>query len=161
MAKSFKILGADEYVSLYSPGKIWLVNGMGTKTSMQKRRAIYEYFISQGYEFLTIVHPRASVSASAQLEPGAQIMAGTVLQPGVRVGTNVIINTRACVDHDCRIAGHCHVAHESVLCGGVRLEENVHVGAGACIVERIRIGANSFVAAGAVATFMGVPARPK
>ncbi len=94
-------------------------------------------------------------------------MAGAVLQTGCRMGENVIINTRASVDHDCIIACHTHVSPGAVLCGNVQVGQGSHIGAGATVIQGVRIACNGMVAAGAVVirdipegvTVAGVPAK--
>ena len=46
-------------------------------------------------------------------------MAGVVIQSGSVIGDNVIVNTNASVDHDCRIGQHVHLAPGVVVCGNV------------------------------------------
>ena len=77
-------------------------------------------------------------------------MAGAIIQPGARIGRNVLVNTRAVVEHDCQIGDHCHIAPGAVLCGGVSVGEGAHVGAGAIVLGGVKLGAGSVVAAGAV-----------
>jgi acetyltransferase-like isoleucine patch superfamily enzyme len=101
------------------------------------------------------------------LGDGAQIMAGAILQTGVRVGRNVIVNTRAVIDHDSCLADHVHVATGAILAGGVKVGEASHIGAGATVIQEITIGRAVLVAAGAVvvsdvaddASVAGIPAR--
>ena len=64
------------------------------------------------------------------------------------IGDNVIVNTNASVDHDCRIGQHVHLAPGVVVCGNVCVEELGHVGAGAKILQSVRVGAHALVSAG-------------
>ena len=75
-------------------------------------------------------------------------MAGAILQSGSVIGDNVIVNTNASVDHDCRIGQHVHLAPGVVVCGNVCVEELGHVGAGAKILQSVRVGAHALVSAG-------------
>jgi UDP-perosamine 4-acetyltransferase len=162
-----QILGGDEYVLTLEPRGTLLVNGVGSVNLPDVRRAVFERFKAAGFTFATVVHPRATVSAQAILEEGAQVMAGAVVQTNAVIGANTIVNTGAVIDHDCRIGAHCHVAPGCSLSGTVSVGESSHVGTGAVIVQGVTLGERCLVAAGAVVTqswgagvkLMGVPAR--
>jgi UDP-perosamine 4-acetyltransferase len=64
------------------------------------------------------------------------------------IGDNVIVNTNASVDHNCRIGQHVHLAPGVVVCGNACIQELVHIGTGAKILQSIRVGAHALVGAG-------------
>lgn len=125
-----------------------LVNGVGSVGNPEIRREIFKRFKSAGYSFLTVIHPSAIVARDVSFGEGVQIMAGAVIQTSAVLGNNVIINTRASVDHDCRIEDHVHVAPGAVLSGNVTVGDSAHIGTGACIVQGIHILAGTLVKAG-------------
>jgi len=161
------VLGGEDVLQRYTPGDVRLVNAVGSVQSMQARKAVYDHFRSQGYEFASVLHPCAVISEYAVLQPGVQILAGAVVGPGAVIGENSIINTNACVDHDCRIGAHVHIAPGATLSGGVSVGDATHVGVGACVIQGVQIGRKSLVAAGAAVVHdvpaggrvQGVPAR--
>ncbi|CAI8952787.1 acetyltransferase [Methylocaldum szegediense] len=170
LALHARYLGDDGTVLLHDPQRVALINGIGSTASTQARRAIYQRFTAQGYEFAELVHPGALVSRLDTLfGMGVQVLAGAVIGPAVRFGDNVLINSRALVEHDCEVGAHCHVASGAVLCGGVRLGQGVHVGAGATIIQGVTVGDGAIIAAGsavikdvpATTLVAGVPARIK
>jgi sugar O-acyltransferase (sialic acid O-acetyltransferase NeuD family) len=166
---NLSVLGDDAVLRRYSPGAVQLANGIGSTRSTARRRDVFVRFTSEGWSFVTVVHPKAVVSEWARLEAGAQVMAGAVVQPGAVIGVNAIVNTAAVVDHDCVIEAHCHIAPGATLSGGVHVGEMSHVGTGATIIEGRRLGAGTLVGAGAVVvrdsrageTLMGVPATAR
>jgi UDP-perosamine 4-acetyltransferase len=159
-------LGDDSAAFAHSPEQVRLVNGVGSINSAIRRRKIYERFAERGYAFETVIHPSAIVSLEVEVDEGVQIMAGAVVQPGTRLGMNAIINTGACVDHDCLIEAHVHIAPGATLSGDVRIGRGSHVGTGATIIQGIKVGSGCVVGAGAVVirdvpdgvTVAGVPA---
>lgn len=163
----YPVLGDDEVLSLHAPDSIELVNAIGSVDSMRLRKTVYEKLRSLGYEFSTVLHPRATLSRHATAATGAQLMAGAVVQAGARLGEDVIVNTGATVDHDCVIGAHAHIAPGVTLSGNVHVGDETHVGAGAIVIQGVRIGARCTVAAGAVvlndvregASVKGLPAR--
>ena len=144
------VLGGDEAIDRYSPENVMLVNAKGSTSSMAARNAIYRHFKAKGFRFATVIHPSAVISASATLSEGAQVMAGCVVQYGAVVGPDCIINTRASIDHDCRIGETVHIAPGATISGAVSVGDCTHVGAGATVIQGITIGRNSLIAAGVV-----------
>lgn len=144
------VLGNDDIIPSHKKEEILLVNGLGSVSRGYNRQALFEHFKNQGYEFSSVVHPSAIIASDVVLSEGTQVMAGVVIQASSRIGKNVLINTRASVDHDCIIGDHCHIAPGAVLSGGIIIGAGVHVGAGATIIQGIKIGQNALIAAGAV-----------
>lgn len=161
------IIGDDEIVCGFHPTQVKLINGLGSIGLPAKRQQIFERFKGLGYSFATVVHPSAVVATGVDLGEGAQIMAGAVIQPGSRIGCNVIINTRASVDHDCMIGDHTHIAPGVTLSGGVKIGAGCHLGTSATVIQGVCIGEESLIGAGSLVlkdvarsvTVFGAPAR--
>lgn len=159
----------DELPAAYPPEEVELVNGLGSVGDTSARRSIYQRMKGLGYNFASVIHPKAIVAQDVQLAEGVQVMAAAVIQPGSKIGVNAIINTAAVVDHDCVIGDHAHLAGGVTLSGGVHVGEGVHVGTGASVIQNVNIGAGATVGAGALVvrdvplavTVIGVPAREK
>ena len=165
--QGIKCLGGDDVIAKYESHEIRLANGLGSTASTEQRASLYDRFASRGYEFPPVIHPSAVVSRSVQIGSGSQVMAGAILQPNGRVGENVLINTKATVDHDCVIESDVHLAPGVTVSGRVVIERGAHVGTGATIVQGRRIGVQSIVGAGALVlrdvmpgtTVVGLPAK--
>lgn len=163
------ILGGDDVLSQYKREEIVLVNGLGSTGNPRARSELFNRYTKLGYQFINVIHPSAIVEKDVSFGAGLQIMAGTILQPGSRFEQNVIINTRATIDHDCHVGAHAHIAPGAILCGNVSIGENTHIGAGACVIQNIKIGANCLIGAGSVVIYdipdntkvTGVPAKGK
>jgi UDP-perosamine 4-acetyltransferase len=77
-------------------------------------------------------------------------MPRAVINCHTSVGDNVLVNTGAVVEHDCRIDSHVHIAPGVTLGGGVSVASGCHVELGASVIQSVRLGVDSIVAAGAV-----------
>ena len=141
-------LGDDSVVERYSSGEVRLVNGIGSISQPYLREKLFKKFKKLGYEFFNVIHPSAVIAADVSLGEGVQVMAGAVIQSGRVIGDNVIVNTNASVDHNCRIGQHVHLAPGVVVCGNACIQELVHIGTGAKILQSIRVGAHALVGAG-------------
>jgi sugar O-acyltransferase (sialic acid O-acetyltransferase NeuD family) len=144
------IIGNDDKVLEYAPDSIELVNGIGSTSSTEKRKAVYMKFKNDGYLFAAVVHPSATIMTDVQLGEGAQVMAGALVQTGCVIGDNAIINTGAIIDHDCLIGAHAHIAPGAVLSGEVQVGAMTHIGTAATIIQGIKIGSEAIIGAGAV-----------
>lgn len=122
------------------------------------RMIIQERFRRGGLRLEPLVHPQASVSATATLGAGTQVLAQATVAADAALGEACILNHRAIVDHECKLGDGVHVAPGATLCGLVRVLDNVFVGAGAVVLPRLTIGENAIVGAGAVVT-RDVPAN--
>lgn len=115
----------------------------------------------------SVIHPRASVSAHARVEPGCFVAAQAVVASLAVLGESVIVNHGAVVDHDVEVGGYSHVAPLVALGGGVRIGRGVLLGSGASVLPGKRVGDGVVIGSGAVVVddltepgvYAGVPAR--
>jgi UDP-perosamine 4-acetyltransferase len=170
LAPGIAWLGDDAALTGHDPATVELVNGIGSVGTTGRRRQVFVHWTGKAYRFADLRHPTAVVSGLAvELGHGSQLLAGSLVAPGVRLGDNVLINSRAVVEHDCRVGDHCHVASGAIVCGGCDIGAGVHIGAGATLIQGITIGNGAIIAAGSVVTtnvepltlIAGVPGRPK
>lgn len=144
------VLGGDEWLNQAIPDDILLVNGIGATPYSRLRSLFFDTWKQRGFHFVSVQHPSAVVGRETILSEGSQIMAGSILQCRVSIGSNVVINTRASVDHDCKIGMHSFIGPGVTLCGAVRIGDNAFLGAGAIVLPGISVGDNAIVGAGAV-----------
>ena len=120
--------------------------------AMSLRKKIFEFFVSQGWESVNIVHPNAVVSKDAKLGLGILIEAGCLITPSPFIGNNVVVNTGSQVNHDNVIEDHVYIASGVVLSGGVTIGENTLLDDGVIVSLGRKIGKNVIIGAGAIVT---------
>jgi len=131
------------------------------------RLEIQRFLADHGLLVTPLVHPRASVCATAHVGRGSQVLANALVAADARIGAATILNHGAQVDHECVVGDGVHLAPRATLCGLVRVGDGAMIGAGAVVLPRISIGDDTLVGAGAVVTrdlpsgvvAMGNPAR--
>ena len=109
---------------------------------------------------MTVIHPTATISPSAEIGRGSFIAARAFIGPKAKVGRGAIINTGAIIEHECAVGDYAHVASGAVLSGRAQVGDGALVGAGAVIRLGQRVGAWATVGCGAVVV-KDVPAGEK
>lgn len=116
------------------------------------RLEIQALMLQAGIGMPALVHPHASVCATATLGVGTQVLAQAVVAADAHLGAACIVNHRASVDHECVLGDGVHLAPGSTLCGCVTVGRGAMIGAGAVVLPHRRIGAGAMVGAGSVVT---------
>jgi sugar O-acyltransferase (sialic acid O-acetyltransferase NeuD family) len=116
------------------------------------RITIAQSLVDATLQLPVLVHPKSSVSRSASMGLGSQVLANAAVAADVVMGMVCIVNNSANVDHECVLGNGVHIAPGAVLCGCVSIGDNTMVGANAVVLPRVRIGKNVLVGAGAVVT---------
>lgn len=159
------IPGDDEALARAKDAGLSFIVAIGDN---QRRRLLYERFLSEGIPASCAVHPTAVIAADAEYGSGSVVGATAVLAPNAKVGANTIINTGAIVEHDCCVGNHVHVAPGVRMGGHVHVEDEALVGIAAVLLPGVQVGRSALVGAGAVVlgdvsagdTVVGVPAKP-
>ena len=68
-----------------------------------------------------VLHPRAIVSATAQLGPGSVVLAGAVVNAYASLHQGVLVNSGAVVDHDAICGAYSQLGVNAAMAGGSRL----------------------------------------
>lgn len=131
------------------------------------RASLVEWCETHSFQLISAIDPSAKISKSAVIGNGSAIMPGVIVNADVKIGKNVILNTKSSVDHDSIIGDNTHIAVGAILCGTVTVGESSLIGAGSIVIPNIVIGKNVIVGAGAVVTktvldgrtVIGVPAK--
>lgn len=120
------------------------------------------------HQFVTVIHPTASIDEGARIGPGTVILAGAVVQADAILGAHVIVNIQTSVAHDDRVGDFVHLASGVHVGGGVEIRTGAFLGLGVVVKPGLMVGAWSIVGAGAVvirpvderSIVAGNPARP-
>ena len=147
------------------PGEAWFVVALG---DLRLRGAfLADLGARPDAHATTVIHPDATVSATARIGPGGYVGPRAIVHSFASVRAHAIVNSGAIVEHECEVGENVHVAPGAVLGGNVNVGRGSLVGIGARVLPGITIGAGSVVGAGAVVvqdvadgvTVVGVPAE--
>lgn len=133
-----------------------------------RRRPICLKLLEANAALPVIVHPAATVSATATLGAGTVVSAGAVVQQDARIGRFCMLNTSCSIDHDNIVGDFVSVSPGVHTAGSAQIGDEAFVGLGALIIGGVKVGRRATVGAGAVvirdvpegATVVGNPAKP-
>lgn len=159
------VLGPLAEVSRHA--ELLLVDALGSPGSFRDRHRLLGALPDA--RFVTLVHPLARVSASAQIGAGSLLYPFAFVGPGVRIGRHVTILSHGAVNHDTTIGDFSILASHVALGGQVTVGASCYIGMRATVREGRRVGDEAMVGMGAVVTadvgagvtVAGVPARPR
>ena len=145
------VLGTrDVLPRLYEQGNRLAANGVGGIINIGIRVGLFELLAGMGFAFPILIHPRASVEASAQIFDGVQVFSNAYVGSSAVLHEKCMINTGAIVSHDCEIGSYTHIAPGALLAGQVQVGEKALVGMGVTTSIGIKIGSGARIGNGAI-----------
>ena len=160
-----KVIGGfDDLLKLAGANNVEVAIGFGQCAS---RFSFVNELSQHRLALRTVIHPRATVSPSAQLSAGVYVGPNAVIEANCHIGEGSIINCGANICHDCEI-GRAVAVCPGVLVGGKScVGDKTWLGIGSTMIDKIKVGAECFVGAGAVVVsnmpdgvlIVGVPAK--
>jgi UDP-perosamine 4-acetyltransferase len=145
------VIGGEDRLSLlHDEGVLYALMGVGSSKSCVARARAWDAAQAAGLRSLDVIHSRAWLAPSAVYGEGLVALVNSVIHTRARLGINVLVNTAACIEHDCEIGDHCHVATGAIVAGGVKIGARSHIGAGCVIRQGTRVGVGAVIGAGAV-----------
>jgi len=126
------------------------VNGISSIASFRRIPEVVERAGVPIARFETIVHPRATIAASARVGAGTVVLAGSVICPEATVGDHVIILQNTTVNHHTRIGAFTTLSAGVTLLGGIEVGRNAFIGGGSTVLPLLQIGDSAVVGAGSV-----------
>ena len=109
---------------------------------------IAERLTRLGFEIVSIIHPRAMISASARLGSGVFIGPGVVIGPHAQIGDFCQINNNATLPHHVRLGCGVRIADGAHVAGGVEIGDRSYLGLGVTVNTGCRIGRDATVVSG-------------
>lgn len=133
----------------------------------ETRRRVAEALLARGAEFLTLVHPTAIVSPTAEIGTGSIVCPGAIVSDAATLGRCVLVNYHASLAHDSSADDYAVLSPYATLAGSAAIGEDVFLGLHASVGPGVTVGSRSKVTANSCALHdvpsdslvQGVPGR--
>lgn len=142
----YAVLGTTDDVTAYRAHADAAIVAVGNNAL---REALSAKLICAGFNLVTVIHPRAIVSASAGVGAGCAIMAGAIVGTGARLACGVIVNCGAVVDHDAQVHDYGHLGVNACMSGGAVLGRRAWMQAGSALGYGVKVAADVVLLPGA------------
>lgn len=140
----------ESLLETHPPAEHDLFVAVGFSKLNTVRAQIYEDCKQRGYELISYVNSRATVSSEATLGDNCFVFEENVIQPFVTIGNDVVLWSGNHIGHDVKIGDHCFIASHVVISGNVEIGSYCFLGVNATLRDGIRVAPRCLIGAGAV-----------
>lgn len=106
--------------------------------------------VNKSLELASVIHPSAVIAPGALIGIGSLVCAGAIINSGCRISHGCIINTKASIDHGCRMKQFSSLLPGSTVCGDCCIGVCACVCAGVCVSHGVTIGDHALIGAGSL-----------
>ena len=138
----YKVLDRADNLSQYLNIADSIIVGIGNN---EIRKAFINDGIAAGFEFPTVIHPRAVISPSSVIGKGTAIMANAIVGANTILGAGVIVNSGANIDHDCIAEDFSHLGANACMAGGSRLGNSAWLYPGVVLSYSTTVGPGKII----------------
>lgn len=160
-----KVLGSLEKAKEFPDA--YFVNGIGNSSNFSEKKSIQDMLGIRERQFLTVIHPSASVSKMATIGAGTVILQNVTVASNAQIGNHALIMPNSVISHDVKIGDYTFITAGVCVSGLVSIGTACYVGTNSSIIGKITIGDNSLIGMGSVvlddvpahSVYVGNPAK--
>lgn len=115
--------------------------------NMRVREHMFNKAKNKGYDFVSYISSKATLSHNIKLGKNNAILHGVVIEPNVHIGNNNIIWSSTTVCHDSKVGNHNFIAAGTIIGGFVKIEDLCFIGFNSTIIQNIHILNESLIGA--------------
>jgi len=128
----------------------FFVNGIGSSKNFLKKKEIIAASHLSDEQFITIIHPTASISRMASLGKGVVVFQNAVITSNVFIGNHVMILPTTIISHNSVVKDYTIFSGGVCVSGNVSIGESCYLGTNCAVRDGIKIGNNVLVGMGSV-----------
>ena len=114
------------------------------------RKPVIESLESKGAEFMSFIHPTATISRSAKIGKGVVIAPNVNIGPMVQIGDFNMINSRSSIAHDTKIGNYNFITPNVCFSGFTTIGDENMFGINSATIPNIKVGNKNTIAAGMI-----------
>jgi sugar O-acyltransferase (sialic acid O-acetyltransferase NeuD family) len=146
----YEVLGTESLLKILAEkgikkGVIAIGDNWGRYTMYNRIKQIVPDF-----EFITVIHPTAIVSKSAQIGKGTVVLVAVKINAHAQIGEGCILNTNSSFGHDGVLQNFSSIAPGVTVGGNVTIGFCTAVSLGANLIQGVCVGKHSVVGAGSL-----------
>tara|TARA_Y100000588_G_C14195902_1_gene900179 strand:+ start:742 stop:1413 length:672 start_codon:yes stop_codon:yes gene_type:complete len=142
----------EELLDNCSPDKTEAFVAIGYKNMNKIRQAVYEEIQNLGFSLASFIHPRATISDTAEFGDNVFVFEENTIQSYVKIGSNTVLWSGNHIGHHSVIGNHCFISSHVVVSGSCKIGNNVFVGVNATFHDSLSIADECLVGAGTLIT---------
>ena len=114
------------------------------------REKVSKKLEQRGARFISIIHPTALISDTAEIGKGTVICPHAVISPDARIGEHCIVNIKSVVAHESRVGAFSILCCFCDVTGNCNIGKRVFMGSGSRVIPSKKIGDDVYIGAGSV-----------
>lgn len=129
---------------------VYFINGIGGPTNfVNKEKVITGLNVPLG-RFLTIIHPTASVSKTAQIGRGTVIFQNVTVTANAKIGNHIVILPNSIISHDVEIGDYTCITGGVCISGEVKIGRSCYLGTNSALRDGVTVRDRCLVGMGSV-----------
>jgi sugar O-acyltransferase (sialic acid O-acetyltransferase NeuD family) len=146
------LIAIEDLLDKYSPDDTEAFVAIGYKNMNKMRQSVYEEIKSLGFRLASFIHPRATISATAEFGDNVFIFEENTIQSYVKIGNNTVLWSGNHIGHHSSIGNHCFISSHVVVSGSCKIGNNVFVGVNATFHDSLEVADECLIGAGTLIT---------
>lgn len=164
----YKNIAVDDKENAFSPHSNWNINFYDSLkpnfdkdelfvisvVGVKSKEHVYKWFKASANvsdsKFINLIHPKAFVSKSVNLNYGLQVEPQSTIAACSSVGFGVNVKRNSSIGHHCEIGDFVTINPGATISSYVQVGRNTMIGSGVSIKDNVKIGDNCIIGVGSV-----------
>ena len=145
--ESLPIISFDNIQQIFPQNEYKLFIPISYNQVNKLREKKFKEAKDKGYDFISYIHPKATISSNAKIGKNCFIFEDNTIQPYVTIEDNCILWSGNHIGHHSIIRANCFITSHVVVSGGCEIGENTFIGVNATLRNHIKIGKSNVIGA--------------